>query len=116
MKGEKNMPTYLVQASYSAEAVSALIKNPQNRSQIVSKMMDQYGGKLVGLWLAFGEHDIVGIFEVPDNTTAMAAAMAISASGALKSVKTTPLLSFDEGVESMKKAASSSYVPVTAKS
>jgi uncharacterized protein with GYD domain len=110
------MPTYLVQASYTAEAVAALIKSPQDRREVVRKMMKEFGGKLIGIWLAFGEHDIVGIFEVPDNTSAVAASMAIAASGTLKSVKTTPLVGFEDGVEAMKKAGNSGYKPVTAKS
>jgi len=108
------MSMYLVQASYSHEAIAALIKSPQDRREAVNKMMEQSGGKLIGLWLAFGEHDIVGIFEMPDNVGAISASMAIGASGALRSVKTTPLVSFDDGVEAMKLAAKSAYKPVTA--
>jgi uncharacterized protein with GYD domain len=110
------MPTYLVQASYTTDAVSALIKRPQDRTEVVRKMMEELGGRLIGIWLAFGEYDIVGIFEVPDNTAAIAGSMAISASGALKSVKTTPLLDFSNAVEAMKRAGGSGYTPVTSKS
>jgi hypothetical protein len=39
--------------------------------------------------------------------------MAVAAGGACKSVKTTPLLSMEEGIEAMKKAATSGYRPVT---
>lgn len=106
------MPTYLVQASYTTESVAALIKSPQNRTDVVRKMMKQAGGKLIGLWLGFGEHDIVGIFEVPDNTSAIACSMAISAAGSLRSVKTTPLVSFEDGVEAMKIAGASAYKPI----
>ena len=35
------MPTYLVQASYTTESVAALIKSPQNRTDVVRKMTKQ---------------------------------------------------------------------------
>jgi hypothetical protein len=40
--------------------------------------------------------------------------MAFAAGGACKSVKATPLLTIDEAVEAMKKAAGSRYRPATA--
>jgi len=46
---------------------------------------------------------------------AAALAMAVAASGTAKSVKTTPLLSIQEGVSALKKAANSGYKPVGAK-
>ncbi len=105
------MPLYLIQASYSAAATAAMVKNPQDRAAAVSKMIKAVGGKLHGLWLAFGEYDIVVISEVPDNVTAAALAMAIGSSGAVTAFRTTPLLSAGESVEAMKKAAEVAYKP-----
>jgi uncharacterized protein with GYD domain len=56
------------------------------------------------VWLAFGEYDIVGMAEMPKNTDAAAFAMAVAADGAVKTIKTTPLLSREEGMEAMRKA------------
>ncbi|MGZ4664630.1 MAG: hypothetical protein ACXV5Q_06150 [Frankiaceae bacterium] len=39
--------------------------------------------------------------------------MALSAAGALKAVKTTPLMIFAEGIEAMGKAATTGYKPPT---
>ena len=49
------------------------------------------------------------ISEMPGNTDAAALAMAISASGAVKAAKTTPLLTIEEGIEALKKAKVSEY-------
>ena len=57
------MPSYLVQASYSAPSVGAMVKNPQDRAAAVRPLIEKMGGKLHGLWLAFGEYDIVAISE-----------------------------------------------------
>ena len=103
------MPFYLVQASYSASAVGAMVKNPQDRATAVGPLMEKMGGKLHGLWLAFGEYDVVAIAEMPDSVTAAAISMAIGSSGAMSAFRTTPLLSTNEAVEAMKKAGSVGY-------
>jgi uncharacterized protein with GYD domain len=108
------MPSYLLQVSYSAAAVAAMIKRPQNRIEAVRKPIEKLGGTVAGFWFAFGDHDVVGVIEMPDNVSATAFAMALAAGGACKSVKTTPLISVEESIAAMKKAGSSGYKPATA--
>jgi uncharacterized protein with GYD domain len=106
------MPSYLLQASYTAEALAALVKKPQNRTEVVRKAVENLGGKLVGAWMSFGDHDVVLIVDMPDSISAAALALATAAGGSLKGTKTTPLFSFDEGIAAVKKAAASGYTPV----
>ncbi|MGA7859640.1 MAG: GYD domain-containing protein [Terracidiphilus sp.] len=106
------MPSYLVQASYTIEALQAMMKKPQDRTEVVSNAIEKLGGKLVGLWLSFGDQDVVAIMEMPNNISAAAMSLAIAAGGALKSTKTTPLFTVSQGISAMKKAASSGYTPV----
>ena len=106
------MPSYLVQASYTSEAMASLIKNPQNRSEVVGKAVQKLGGKIVGTWLCFGDYGIILVLEMPDAVNAAAIALAAAAGGSLKSIKTTPLLTIEEGLAAAKKAASSGYTPV----
>jgi len=103
------MPFYLIQASYSAPAVGAMVKNPQDRAAAVRPTIEKMGGKLHGLWLAFGEYDIVAIAEMPDSVSAAAFSMAIGSSGAMSAYRTTPLLTMTEATEAMKKASSIGY-------
>lgn len=105
------MPYYLIQASYTAAATAAMVKNPQDRAMAVAPIIEKAGGKLHGLWLAFGEFDIVAVAEVPDNTAAAALAMAIGSSGALSAYRTTPMMTPAESVAAMKKAGTVSYQP-----
>jgi len=51
------------------------------------------------------------LFEAPDDTTAAGFALAIAAGGAVKSAKTTRLLSGQEWIESLRKAQGSQYRP-----
>lgn len=105
------MQHYLFLGSYSTEGWRALVKNPQNRFDAIKPAVDKLGGKIDQGWLAFGEHDIIAILQMPDDVSAAALAIAFSAGGALKTAKTTPLLSAEQGIEAMKKAAACGYRP-----
>jgi len=95
------VPTFLIQLAYTPDAWAAMVNQPQNRLEAVRPVVEKLGGKFEHARLAFGEYDIVGVVETPENTDAAAFAMAIAAGGAAKTFKTTPLLSVEEGIEAM---------------
>ncbi len=105
------MPCYLLQATYTSEAWANLVKNPQDRTEGIRPVIEGLGGKVVASFLTFGEYDTMALAEMPDNVSAAAFSMAAAAGGAVKAVKTTPLLTTQEGIEAMRKAASSGYQP-----
>jgi len=105
------MPFYLVQASYTSQATAAMVKSPQDRAAAVRPVIERMGGKLHGLWFAFGEYDAVVIAEMPDNASAAAVAMAVGSSGGIGSYRTTPLLTTAEAMDAMKKAGGVGYQP-----
>src|ERR1700675_4007700 len=100
------MPLYMYQAAYTSESLAAQLKNPQNRVEAVGRSTcEAVGGKLVGGWYCFGDYDLAIIADVPNNESMAAIALAIGAGGALKSAKTTVLMTGAEAVGAMKKAA-----------
>jgi uncharacterized protein with GYD domain len=107
------MAHYLIQVSYTPEAWAAMVKNPHDRAEAVRGAVEKLGGKMERFWMSFGEFDILGVVEMPNNVAAAAFAMAVAAGGACRNVKTTPLLSTQEGVEALKQASTSGYKPVT---
>lgn len=98
------MAQYLLQVAYTPEAWAALIGNPQDRVKIVGELLAKLGGRFLSAYFAFGEYDVVAVMEMPDNVSAAAVSLAVSAGGACKSIKTTPLMSVEEGIEAMRKA------------
>ncbi len=106
------MASYLVQVSYTAEAIRALMAKPQNRTAVVKKAVENLGGTLGGSWMSFGDYDLVMLVEMPNNVSAAALAIAAAAGGSLKSIKTTPLLTVEQGMAALKKAGKSGYTPV----
>ena len=109
------MPNYLLQVAYTSEGWASLVKNPQDRAEGVRPAIEQLGGRIESFYLAFGEYDLVCIMQMPDNASAAAFAIAAAAGGAVKSIKTTPLMTTQEGIDAMRKAGKSSYRPAGAR-
>jgi uncharacterized protein with GYD domain len=108
------MAYFLFEVAYTPEAWAAMVKNPQDRSAAVEPAIQKLGGSVERFWLSFGEYDVIGVVQMPDNISAAAFSLAISAGGACKNVKTTPLLTIEEGMEAMKRASASGYKAATA--
>ncbi len=105
------MAHYLVQAAYTADAWAAMVKSPQDRIEAIRPAVEGLGGKVVGGWFAFGKYDVVAVLEMPDNVSAAAFSLAASAGGAVKALKTTPLMTIEEGMAAMRKASGAGYRP-----
>jgi uncharacterized protein with GYD domain len=105
------MASYMVQVAYTPEAWGTLVKSPQNRMEAVRPAIEKLGGRIEGVWLSFGEYDVVLIAQMPDNVSAAAFSMAVSAGGAVRAMKTTPLMTAEEGQEAMRKASGTGYRP-----
>jgi uncharacterized protein with GYD domain len=103
------MTSYLLQVAYTPEAWGSLIANPRDRIGEVRPVVEKLGGKIAHGWFAFGDYDIVAIIEMPSNVEAAAFSVAAAAGGAIRSIKTTPLMTTSEGIEAMKKASKSGY-------
>ena len=103
------MPLFLSQVGYNQEGWQALVSNPQNRLEAIRPVVDKLGGRIINAYFAFGDYDFVLIAEFPDNVSAAALAIAAAAGGAVKSIKTTPLMGASEGLEALRKAAASGY-------
>lgn len=90
------MPKYLIRASLSPEGIGGVLaEGGTARHQVVQDAIEQLGGSLEAFYFAFGDDDVVGIADLPDNATAAAFAMEISSSGRV-AVSTTVLLTPDE--------------------
>jgi uncharacterized protein with GYD domain len=107
---EAHVPLFLGRFKYSAEAIKAMIENPQDRGTVAAQAAESLGCTLHGFWWAFGEHDGAFLLEAPDNVAAVALAMAVGASGQI-STETTVLLGMGEAQEAMRRAATATFRP-----
>lgn len=86
-----------------------MLASPHDRAEAIRPVIEKLGGEITHTWFAFGDYDLVAVFEMPTNVEAAAFSLAANAGGAIKAIKTTPLMSTAEGLEAVKKAAKSGY-------
>ena len=103
------MARYLIEAAYSRQGISDLIKTPQDRAEAIRPVVEGMGGKMESFYFAFGDYDAVVIVELPDNVTAAALAMAVGSSPGISKYKTTVLMTMSEAMEAMGKAGGTGY-------
>jgi len=88
---------YLIQGAYSVEGHKGLLKSGGSaRRDAVSKAMESVGGRVEAFYFSFGTDDYAIIVDAPDNVSATALALSVSASGALSGLRTTILLTPEE--------------------
>lgn len=103
------MPLYMTQFSYTPEAWAALIENPEDRSAILGRLVESFGGRLVSFYYCRGEYDGVAIMEAPDDITGNAIAFAALSAGHLKATKTTELFEAEDIMEALRRAGTATY-------
>lgn len=112
------MSYYMVRCDYTASAWRDLLSEKQVSAesrlapvrQLARKFggdfvelvdEDGKGGRVLGKFISFGAHDLIGIVRMPTPTAARSFAMVISSHEGVRGFEITPLLTFDEGVEAM---------------
>ncbi|MDT4943173.1 MAG: hypothetical protein QOJ34_3262 [Pseudonocardiales bacterium] len=107
------MAHYLIEVGYTPQSWATQIDTPANAAERITPALKACGAKLECLYYAFGDSDVVGVIDFKTPEDAAAFALAIASSGALRSFKTTPLLTIDQGITSLKRAAElrSQYSP-----
>ena len=99
------MAHYLIEVGYTAQSWANQIDTKANVVDRITPALDACGARLESMYYAFGENDLIGVIDFKKPEDAAAFGLAMAAGGALRSFKTTPLLSVEQGMTSMKKAA-----------
>ncbi len=98
------MAIYMFKGTYTQASIQAMVENPVDRTALISKACESFGGKLLNVFMAFGEDDVIVITELPDDVTAAAFSAQIAVAGTASRFSTTQLLSMGDWVEACKKA------------
>jgi uncharacterized protein with GYD domain len=103
------MPYYLVQASYTPQALASLARQPEDREQGFRGLVERLGGRLHSFFWAQGDYDLVVTVELTDAETANALALAAISPGHARAYRTTPLFTNAETIKAMRRAGEVSY-------
>lgn len=100
------MAKYLIEAAYTAEGLRGLSKDKASgRKAAIEATLANMGGKLEGMYFAFGENDVYVLCDFPSNLSAAALGIMASSSGMVRT-KITPLLTVEETDEVLTKKVS----------
>ena len=98
------MPKYLISASYTADGLKGLQRDKASgRRQAVTAAIEIGGGRMECFYNALGEDDAYVIVDLPDNVSAAALGVAVSASGMART-RTTALLTVEEVDRALEKS------------
>jgi len=99
------MAHYLIEVGYTAESWSSQLDSQPNVLDRIAPAVKAVNGKIEAIYYAFGDVDLVGIMDFPTPEDAAAFALAVTSGGALRTYRTTPLLTVEQGMASMKRAS-----------
>ena len=89
------MTTFITQARFTKEGFNAMIVAPEDRAEIVGRLIAEVGGKLIAYYLS-GEYDILLIFEGPSYEDTVPALIVAAAESGVADLKTVTALTSSE--------------------
>jgi uncharacterized protein with GYD domain len=79
------MPKYLARANYVGEGIKGLMtEGGTSRRDTVKASLESVGATLEAFYYAFGETDVFGIADFPDEASATAWSLMVNSSGAVR--------------------------------
>ena len=86
------MPTYIAFGNWTDQGARAIRESPQ-RFDAAKRQLEEMGGRSVAFWMTLGEHDLVLVYETPDDAVAARFALVLNGLG---SVRTRTMKAFPE--------------------
>ncbi|MGD9369719.1 MAG: GYD domain-containing protein [Desulfobacteraceae bacterium] len=90
------------------ESIQGLVSNPQNRAEVVAKLVDAYGGEMVSYHLLLnGDIDFIIFSEIPDDKIrdlTLMNALVVRGTGGVESITTVPAVKAEDAMIQMQKA------------
>ncbi|QHK21765.1 GYD domain-containing protein [Pseudarthrobacter psychrotolerans] len=100
------MAKYLFEANYVGEGIKGLMREGgTKRRDALVDALKSVGGSLECFYYAFGDTDVLGVFDVPDPAGAAALSLMINSTGSVN-VRLKPLLTVEDIDEAAKKTPS----------
>ena len=100
------MTKYLFEANYVGEGIKGLMREGgTKRRDALADALTSVGGSLESFYYAFGDTDVLGVFDVPDQAGAAALSLMINSTGNVN-VRLKPLMTPEDIDEAAKKTPS----------
>ena len=86
------MPTYIAFGNWTDQGARAIADSPK-RLDAAKRQLEEMGGRFVGFWMTMGEHDMVLVYDTPDDAVAARFTLVLNGLG---SVRTRTMKAFPE--------------------
>jgi uncharacterized protein with GYD domain len=100
------MATFITQARFTKDGLNGMIAAPEDRAEIVGRLIAQVGGKFIAYYLTSGEYDVLLIFEGPSYEDTVPALIVAAAGSGVTDLKTVTALTSSEMKNAFVKAGS----------
>ena len=99
------MSKYLIHASFKPEGIRQVLMKGKatGLKAAVTKLAETAGGKLEAYYFAFGQDDVIGIADMPDNVAVASVSVAANSAGFV-GIHVTPLLTPEEMDKAIEKS------------
>jgi uncharacterized protein with GYD domain len=100
------MTKYLFEANYVGDGIKGLMREGGTRRRdAVVEALKSVGGSLDSFYYAFGDTDVLGVFDIPDQANAAALSLMINSTGAVN-LHLKPLMTPEDIDEAAKRTPS----------
>ncbi len=86
------MTTFIALGNWTDQGARTIAESPR-RLDAAKKQLEEMGGRFVSFWMTMGGHDLVLVYEAPDNAVAARFSLIL---GKLGAVRTATLTAFSE--------------------
>ena len=101
---------------FTHEYIKGGLAKPEDRHAVISKLIEQAGGKLVSLYITLGQYDFLVVSEMPDAKAASVLAFVATGGGGIEGSVTTQAFTTAEARDMLEAAGklAGSYKPMGA--
>ena len=96
------MTTYIAFGDWTDEGARAIPDSPR-RLDAAKRHLEEMGGRFIAFWMTLGEHDVVFVYEAPDDAVAARFTLMLNRLGAVrtKTLKAFPEAAYREIIASL---------------
>ena len=108
------MPLFITQGRFTREYIRGGLAKPEDRHAVISRLIEQAGGKLVSLYITLGQCDFLVVSEMPDAKAASILAFVATGGGGIEGSVTTQAFTTAEARDMLEAAGklAGSYKPM----
>jgi uncharacterized protein with GYD domain len=100
------MTTFITQARFTKDGLKGMVASPEDRAEVVGRLIGGVGGKLISYYMTSGDYDILLIFEAASYEDVVPALIVAAAGGGVADLKTVTALKSSDMKSAFTKAGS----------